>query len=109
MSSRYCGRPLGSAIVTRCGVRFCAEQDELEKVVGQNDYRALYFVGYAGWGEGQLERELREGSWETLPATLDFVFHSDGDLWEEVIKQISSSRMLDMLNIKHVPDDPRLN
>ena len=26
------------------------------------------FVGHAGWGEGQLERELQQGAWLTSPA-----------------------------------------
>ena len=44
------------------------------------------FVGYAGWGEGQLEDELSEGGWFVVDARPDDVFaeHPD-DLWVSVL------------------------
>lgn len=35
---------------------------------------ALMFLGYAGWGAGQLEKEIQENSWLTTPATPEIVF-----------------------------------
>lgn len=41
-----------------------------------------FFVGYAGWAPGQLERELQFGSWHVLPATEDAVFTDDPEkIW----------------------------
>ena len=34
----------------------------------------LIALGYAGWSAGQLERELAENSWLTLPADSDIIF-----------------------------------
>ncbi len=34
----------------------------------------LIALGYAGWSAGQLERELAENSWLTLPANSDIIF-----------------------------------
>ncbi len=31
-------------------------------------------LGYAGWGPGQLDRELEEGSWVSVDASADLVF-----------------------------------
>src|SRR5262249_33592446 len=36
--------------------------------------RARVYVGYAGWGPGQLDGELAEGSWIVEPAKPDDVF-----------------------------------
>ncbi len=35
------------------------------------------FAGYAGWGAGQLEREIEEGSWYVVPGTAPDVFRAD--------------------------------
>ena len=34
----------------------------------------LIALGYAGWGPGQLEQELAENSWLTMPADSDVIF-----------------------------------
>lgn len=39
--------------------------------------RSALLLGYAGWGEGQLEDELAENVWLTADADLDLIF--DGD------------------------------
>lgn len=36
---------------------------------GGGPSRRVLFLGYAGWGEGQLEQEMRDGSW--IPVGLD--------------------------------------
>lgn len=35
---------------------------------------ALMFLGYAGWGAGQLEEEIQQNSWLTTPATTNIIF-----------------------------------
>jgi putative transcriptional regulator len=41
---------------------------------GPND--ALVTLGYAGWDQGQLEDELAENSWLTVPANHDIIFNT---------------------------------
>lgn len=46
------------------------------------------FAGYAGWGPGQLERELTEGAWVTVPASAAMVFDlTPGETWSESLKR----------------------
>jgi putative transcriptional regulator len=50
--------------------------------------RARVYVGYAGWGPGQLDGELEEGSWIVEPALPDDVFTDDpGGLWSGVLRR----------------------
>jgi putative transcriptional regulator len=50
--------------------------------------RARVYVGYAGWGPGQLDGELEEGSWIVEPARPEDVFTSDPDeLWSTVLRR----------------------
>jgi putative transcriptional regulator len=49
--------------------------------------RIRMFLGYSGWGGGQLERELAGGSWLPAPLALDAVFARDFDLtWRRVVR-----------------------
>jgi putative transcriptional regulator len=44
---------------------------------GPDDH--LIALGYAGWAAGQLEQELAENSWLTLPANSDIIFSIPAD------------------------------
>ena len=41
--------------------------------------RSMLLLGYAGWGEGQLEDELGENVWLTAEADADLIFDADYD------------------------------
>ena len=44
-------------------------------------------MGYAGWGPGQLERELAGGAWLLAPVSSEVVFEIDCDsMWDHVIR-----------------------
>ena len=91
------------------GVYVAASQTNLEQLAAGADEAARFFVGYAGWGAGQLERELGESAWLTLPATADHVFGDHDRLWEQTTKQVKSHELIEVLKIKHVPKEPGLN
>lgn len=64
------------------------------------------FSGYAGWGAGQLEAEIRAGAWFVVEPLFTDIFTSNPDnLWETVLRrQHNSARWF-----THYPDDPSLN
>lgn len=49
------------------------------------------FAGYAGWGAGQLDVELAEGSWLLAPVQTDLVFQTSIDtMWEAAIRRLGA-------------------
>jgi putative transcriptional regulator len=91
------------------GLYFTPESTKIEQLVLRDGTTFKLFVGYAGWGAGQLEDELQEGSWLTCPARAEQAFDQVDDLWEEVFRKLGRSSLIAALKIKHVPADPRLN
>ena len=91
------------------GVYFSVQKENLNEIVTQADGFFTLFVGHAGWGAGQLEAELMEGSWLTTPAKLEHVFQAEEHDWDKVLKAIGDSRLVTPLKVKHVPKDPTMN
>lgn len=64
------------------------------------------FAGYAGWGPGQLEEELREGAWyvvESEPG--DVSSPRPESLWRAVLRRQRG----ELAMVATYPDDPSLN
>lgn len=56
--------------------------EDISKGNGPKDF--LFLLGYAGWAAGQLELELVDNSWLTLPADIDVLFHTPDELkWKK--------------------------
>jgi putative transcriptional regulator len=68
--------------------------------------RARVYAGYAGWGPGQLESELAEGSWIVEPAIPEDVFTDDPDgLWSAVLRRKGGPFSV----LASMPPDPNRN
>ena len=63
---------------------------------GEGPRRAMIALGYAGWGEGQLEDELQRNGWLTVDADEDIVFgRENDDKWEAALAKLGvDPRML---------------
>jgi len=60
--------------------------EEISRDSGPQNY--LFLLGYTGWGPGQLEAELIEQGWLTLPASDDIIFHmEDARKWKAAAMQ----------------------
>ncbi|HVT89908.1 MAG TPA: YqgE/AlgH family protein [Tepidisphaeraceae bacterium] len=91
------------------GVHFSTAKDAIEHLVGQAGGTVRLFVGYAGWSAGQLEGEIAEGAWLTIPATHPLVFNPDEHAWPSLLRSIARDSMLKWMDPKIVPDDPSMN
>jgi putative transcriptional regulator len=55
--------------------------------------RVRVFLGYAGWGPGQLEGEWKAGVWHVLEADADAVFDPDpATIWERLVRRTGWQR-----------------
>jgi putative transcriptional regulator len=64
------------------------------------------FSGYAGWGEGQLEAEIAEGSWYVVDAQPADVLSPEPDrLWRAVLRRQPG----ELAYVSSFPDDPSMN
>lgn len=73
----------------------------------QLDFRKIrFYIGYSGWGDGQLQNEMEEKTWLTSKATKKIVFHPDyKQIWKDSLKQMGGDYEM-MINF---PIDPQLN
>ncbi|HAI58353.1 MAG TPA: hypothetical protein DCM32_00535 [Xanthomonadaceae bacterium] len=56
---------------------------------GEGPDRYVVVIGHAGWGGEQLEGEIAQNAWLTVPATGALVFDTDADaLWQAAAGQI---------------------
>jgi putative transcriptional regulator len=64
-----------STLTVPGGLEMTTSRDVLEALSsGAGPRRVLVTLGYASWGKGQLESELAENSWLTVPADVGVVF-----------------------------------
>lgn len=79
------------------GVALTATVDILKAIArGYGPHQSLLALGYAGWGPGQLDDEIRANGWLQAPADNDLIFGGDQKTkWERSIAKIGiDPRML---------------
>jgi putative transcriptional regulator len=65
-----------------------------------------FFIGYAGWEPGQLEKEIEENSWVVAPTLKEEVMDADiDDLWKKVLRGMGQ----DLALLSFFPENPNLN
>ena len=93
------------------GVCFTADETMVRELLASEPHTMRFFVGYAGWGPGQLEGELNQGGWLVTPASAQVAFDPDADdgLWMRVITGIDRALAMLAMNPKLMPHDPSMN
>jgi putative transcriptional regulator len=68
--------------------------------------RIRFYIGYSGWGSGQLSDELKEKSWLTVQANRKIIFHREtNEIWKDSLRLLGGEYEM-MINF---PIDPQLN
>jgi putative transcriptional regulator len=91
------------------GIFFSASKQNLDALVAQTGRPYKIIVGNSGWGAGQLESEIEDGSWLTLPATAELLFLDSATFWDVVSRRIGRSMLETVLKLKDIPEDPTVN
>jgi putative transcriptional regulator len=72
---RNCATEWESSLEVTPQITLTTSRDILKSIAeGSGPLDHLIALGYAGWSAGQLEEELAQNSWLTLPAEADIIF-----------------------------------
>jgi len=87
--------PLGQvdAEQVASGLHWSGSRDALKEVASNGSDRARIFLGYAGWGPGQLEGEIANGGWLVVPMSEpraeSLVFETARDeIWTAAVRSL---------------------
>jgi putative transcriptional regulator len=68
-------------------VYLISTKDQLDKALSADANALHVYLGYSGWGPGQLDRETELGGWHVLRADSGSVFDPDPDaVWPRLIR-----------------------
>ena len=92
-------REWDSSLAIADGLYVTTSRDILEAMArGEGPQRAAVALGCAGWGAGQLEFELGENAWLTVPADSALLFDTPLERrWQAAGKRIG-------VDVAHMPD-----
>jgi putative transcriptional regulator len=77
---RYCDKTWEASLKVTPEITLTTSRDILRAIArGNGPQDHLIALGYAGWTAGQLEQELAENSWLTLPGSSDIIFSTPAD------------------------------
>ncbi|MEE8392977.1 MAG: YqgE/AlgH family protein [Rhodospirillales bacterium] len=92
-----------STMVVDSKVALTATVDILKAIAGgQGPNKCLLALGYAGWGPGQLDSEIKQNGWLQVDSDIDLVFGGDLDgKWEQAMSKLGVDPMMLSENAGH--------
>jgi putative transcriptional regulator len=91
------------------GVYWGGSYETLQQVIENNEYDAAdmkMYIGYSGWSQGQLEKEMAEGTWLVGDADPYLLFDTPQDMiWKEAIRLLGK----EFTYLANMPLNPQLN
>jgi len=90
------------------GIYFGGDFEIIKDLVIKNEASSKdikFFLGYSGWGQGQLEDELLRNSWLTTPANKKIVFGNcyGNKCWQKVVSKTPH------FYVSNFPENPMWN
>lgn len=71
------------------GLRLSYSLESLRMLTAAPPQHMRVFLGYAGWGPGQLADEITEGAWLLAPPSVDLVFRDPSvEAWERALREL---------------------
>lgn len=81
-------RPTAASDIA-AGISLTQHIGDLGRLAASPPERFRLFLGYAGWGEGQLLEEILRNDWLTAPVTSDLVFSPDPEgAWDGALRSV---------------------
>jgi putative transcriptional regulator len=70
------------------GVHMGGKWETLEEILAPDPHGLRLFLGYAGWGEGQLEEEVEAGAWDVWQVDVRRLLDSPESSWASGSEQL---------------------
>jgi len=71
------------------GILISQQSDDLGRLAAKPPLCLRLFLGYAGWGAGQLVEEIVRNDWLTAPVTNELLFSDQPEnVWEEALRSV---------------------
>lgn len=102
------GRDLPGSIKVKDNLFWGGDLDKLKNLIRAGKAscnQVRFFLGYSGWGKGQLEREITENSWLVSETSVDSIMSSNENFWAECVSKLGGKYSL----WKNYPEDPNWN
>ena len=89
------------------GVYLGGDLQFLQETISIENGPHIYLCfGYAGWGQGQLEREFLDGEWLLHPASSELIFNTPPEkLWQTTLRSMGGK----WATLSMIPEDLSLN
>lgn len=91
------------------GLYWLGDFDQVKEMIERKEITGeeiRFFIGYAGWEPGQLDKELKEKSWFVSEADNQLIFNVDASvLWTEAVKKMGNA----FAPMANFPEDPSMN
>ncbi len=103
------GEQIPGSIQVQDNLFWGGDIDKLMELINLNlisPSQVKFFIGYAGWESGQLDREMGESSWIVTQSSLDFILADNPEtLWASILKKMGNEYAI----WANFPSDPILN